>query len=147
MASDGRRRCVRIWCESLPWPAYVQHLQAQGYKIRAQILNYPDGGLGEVELAVASTRALLHRFDEINQRFSEPMSDEAMSALLEEQARVQDRIDAQEGDRPRGRIGAGRGVEVEAMLDGRDRDRDPGRGPLRDQPAAHRHRPRGVPLP
>ena len=20
MASDGRRRCVRIWCESLPWP-------------------------------------------------------------------------------------------------------------------------------
>ena len=30
------------------YDAYVQHLQAQGYKIRAQILNYPDGGLGEV---------------------------------------------------------------------------------------------------
>src|SRR5215203_4858625 len=28
--------------------AYVQHLQDQGYKIRAQILNYPEGGLGEI---------------------------------------------------------------------------------------------------
>lgn len=32
--------------------AYVQHLQAQGYKIRAQILNYPDGGLGEVGIYI-----------------------------------------------------------------------------------------------
>jgi ATP-binding cassette ChvD family protein len=47
-----------------------------------------------VELAVAATRALLRRFDEINQRFAEPMSDEAMAALIDEQARVQDRIDA-----------------------------------------------------
>jgi ATPase subunit of ABC transporter with duplicated ATPase domains len=47
-----------------------------------------------VELAVAPVRALLRRFDDINQRFAEPMTDEAMSALLEEQARVQDQIDA-----------------------------------------------------
>ena len=32
--------------------AYVQHLQPQGYKIRAQILNYPDGGLGEVGIYI-----------------------------------------------------------------------------------------------
>lgn len=32
--------------------AYVEYLQPQGYKIRAQILNYPDGGLGEVGLYV-----------------------------------------------------------------------------------------------
>ena len=32
--------------------AYTQHLQAQGYKIRAQILNYPDGGLGEVGIYI-----------------------------------------------------------------------------------------------
>ena len=32
--------------------AYAQHLQAQGYKIRAQILNYPDGGLGEVGIYI-----------------------------------------------------------------------------------------------
>ena len=29
-----------------------QHLQGQGYKIRAQILNYPDGGLGEVGIYI-----------------------------------------------------------------------------------------------
>jgi hypothetical protein len=34
------------------YDAYVQHLQAQGYKIRAQILNYPDGGLGEVRIYI-----------------------------------------------------------------------------------------------
>lgn len=34
------------------YDAYVQHLQAQGYKIRAQILNYPDGGLGEVGIYI-----------------------------------------------------------------------------------------------
>ena len=32
--------------------AYVQHLQGQGYRIRAQILNYPDGGLGEVGIYI-----------------------------------------------------------------------------------------------
>ena len=50
-----------------------------------------------VELAVAPTRALLRRFDEINQRFAEPLTDDAMSDLLAEQARVQDRIDAAGG--------------------------------------------------
>lgn len=34
------------------YDAYVQHLQAQGYKIRAQILNYPDGNLGEVGIYI-----------------------------------------------------------------------------------------------
>lgn len=33
--------------------AYVQHLQGQGYKIRAQILNYPDGGLGDVGMYIS----------------------------------------------------------------------------------------------
>jgi cyclopropane fatty-acyl-phospholipid synthase-like methyltransferase len=32
--------------------AYVEYLQPQGYTIRAQILNYPDGGLGDVGLYV-----------------------------------------------------------------------------------------------
>ena len=34
------------------YDAYAQHLQGQGYRIRAQILNYPDGGLGEVGLYI-----------------------------------------------------------------------------------------------
>ena len=33
--------------------AYVEYPQPQGYKIRAQILNYPDGGLGEVGIYVS----------------------------------------------------------------------------------------------
>ena len=33
--------------------AYVEYLKPQGYTIRAQILNYPDGGLGEVGIYVS----------------------------------------------------------------------------------------------
>jgi hypothetical protein len=34
------------------YDAYAQHLAPNGYKMRAQILNYPDGGLGEVGLYI-----------------------------------------------------------------------------------------------
>src|SRR6185369_13313044 len=47
-----------------------------------------------VEEGVASTRALLTRFEEISARFAEPMSDAEMDKLLAEQGRVQDAIDA-----------------------------------------------------
>ena len=49
---------------------------------------------GNVELAVAKTRALLNRFDQINAKLGEPMDADAMDKLLEEQAKVQDAIDA-----------------------------------------------------
>jgi sulfate-transporting ATPase len=48
---------------------------------------------GNVEDGVAEKRALLDRFNEISARFAEPMSDDEMQALLEEQGEVQDRID------------------------------------------------------
>jgi energy-dependent translational throttle protein EttA len=48
---------------------------------------------GNVEDGVAEKRDLLQRFEEISARFAEPMSDDAMTALLEEQGEVQDRID------------------------------------------------------
>ncbi len=47
-----------------------------------------------VEQGVAETKALLERFDEVSARFGEPMDDEAMNALLEEQAKLQDAIEA-----------------------------------------------------
>jgi ATP-binding cassette ChvD family protein len=47
-----------------------------------------------VELAVAETRALLTQFEEISAKFAEPMSDDEMTALLEKQGKLQDRIDA-----------------------------------------------------
>ena len=50
-----------------------------------------------VELAVAATRALLTRFDEINARLGEPIDPDEMDRLLEEQGKVQDAIEAANG--------------------------------------------------
>jgi ATP-binding cassette ChvD family protein len=52
---------------------------------------------GNVELAVAPLRAHLNRFDEINARLGEGPDADEMDTLLEEQARVQDAIEAAEG--------------------------------------------------
>jgi len=50
--------------------------------------------LQHVEEAVAPTRALLTRFEEVSMQLGEPMSDDAMEKLLAEQGRIQDAIDA-----------------------------------------------------
>src|SRR5262245_20613055 len=47
-----------------------------------------------VEEGVSEIRSLLHRFDEINEKFGQDLSPEEMDKVLEEQARVQDRIEA-----------------------------------------------------
>jgi energy-dependent translational throttle protein EttA len=49
---------------------------------------------GNVAEGMVATQALLDRFNEISLRFAEPMSDEAMNRLLEEQARLQEAIEA-----------------------------------------------------
>ena len=49
---------------------------------------------GNVELAVKPVRDLLHRFDQVNLRFGESLSDQEMAALIDEQARLQEAIDA-----------------------------------------------------
>ncbi len=49
---------------------------------------------GNVEEGVRETRNLLKDFEEISMKFAEPMTDEEMQALIEKQARLQDRIDA-----------------------------------------------------
>jgi energy-dependent translational throttle protein EttA len=48
---------------------------------------------GNVEDGVAEKRDLLKRFEELSARFAEPMSDDEMAALLDEQGEVQDRIE------------------------------------------------------
>jgi ATP-binding cassette ChvD family protein len=50
---------------------------------------------GNVEEGVAETKALVDRFNEISMKFAEPMSDDEMNALLEEQGKLQDEIDAE----------------------------------------------------
>ncbi len=52
---------------------------------------------GNVEVAVAPIRAHLARFDAINARLGEGPDADEMDALLEEQAKVQDAIEASEG--------------------------------------------------
>jgi len=49
---------------------------------------------GNVEEAVSETRGLLEQFEVVNASFADPMSDGEMEALIEKQARLQDRIDA-----------------------------------------------------
>ena len=49
---------------------------------------------GNVEEGAAETRALLDRYDEVNNKLGEEMTAEEMEKLLDEQARLQDRIEA-----------------------------------------------------
>ena len=65
-----------------------------GYLSQEPQLDAAKDVLGNVEEGVAETRALLHRFDEINAKFGEPLSDDEMDKLMAEQARVQDQIEA-----------------------------------------------------
>jgi len=47
-----------------------------------------------VDIAVKPTLDLLKKFEEISNKFAEPMSDEQMTKLLDQQAKVQEKIDA-----------------------------------------------------
>jgi len=47
-----------------------------------------------VDVAVKPTLDLLKKFEEISNKFAEPMSDEQMTKLLDQQAKVQEKIDA-----------------------------------------------------
>ena len=50
--------------------------------------------LGNVEEGVAPIKALLTRYDEVNAKLGEDLSPDEMDKVLEEQARIQDKIDA-----------------------------------------------------
>jgi ATP-binding cassette ChvD family protein len=49
---------------------------------------------GNVEDGVAATKALLDEFNALSARFADPMSDDAMAALIEKQGKLQEAIDA-----------------------------------------------------
>ncbi len=52
---------------------------------------------GNVEEGLGDTIELLNRFNEISNKFAEPMDDDEMNALLEEQGKLQDAIDSAGG--------------------------------------------------
>jgi energy-dependent translational throttle protein EttA len=53
--------------------------------------------LGNVEEGLSEIRDLLRRFEEVSARFAEELTDDQMNALLEEQGKLQDKIDAAQG--------------------------------------------------
>ena len=53
--------------------------------------------LGNVMDGVGPVRDLLARFEEVSNKFAEPLDDDEMNALLEEQGKLQDQIDAAGG--------------------------------------------------
>jgi ATP-binding cassette ChvD family protein len=52
---------------------------------------------GNVEEGLGETMALIARFNEISEKFAEPMDEEAMNKLLEEQGELQAKLDATQG--------------------------------------------------
>lgn len=65
-----------------------------GYLPQEPVLDPAKTVLGNVEDGVRAIKDMLVRFDEISAKFAEPMDDEAMQALLDEQAKLQDKIEA-----------------------------------------------------
>ncbi|MEN8205771.1 MAG: energy-dependent translational throttle protein EttA [Pseudomonadota bacterium] len=68
-----------------------------GYLSQEPALDPDKDVRGNVEEGLGEVKTLLDRFNEISDRFAEPMSDDEMTALLEEQGKLQDAIDAQGG--------------------------------------------------
>jgi len=65
-----------------------------GFLPQEPVLDADKDVRGNVEEGVAKSKALLDRFNEISMQFAEPMDDEQMNALLEEQGELQDAIDS-----------------------------------------------------
>jgi len=65
-----------------------------GYLEQEPQLNAQKDVRGNVEEAVAQTKALLDAFNDISMKFGEPMDDDAMNKLMEKQAALQEKIDA-----------------------------------------------------
>ena len=68
-----------------------------GYLPQEPELNPAKNVRGNVEEGLADTLGLVARFNEISERFAEPMDDEEMNKLLAEQGELQDKIDACNG--------------------------------------------------
>src|SRR5829696_3099379 len=67
-----------------------------GFLPQEPVLDTTKDVRGNVEEAVKAQRTLLDEFNAISMQFAEPLDDVAMNKLLERQAKVQERIDAQD---------------------------------------------------
>jgi ATP-binding cassette ChvD family protein len=74
--------------------AFLAQGQTVGFLPQEPRLDPNKTVLGNVEEGVAAVRALLQRYDEVTAKFENEMSPEEMEKVLEEQGKIQDRIDA-----------------------------------------------------
>ena len=74
--------------------SWIQPGMKVGYLPQEPQLDDTKTVLQNIEPAVAATRALLARYEEISARLGEEISDEEMDALLAEQSELQDKIDS-----------------------------------------------------
>jgi len=74
--------------------AWIEQGRTVGYLPQEPRLDESLTVLGNVELAVSSTRRLLDEFNEVSEKFGEDMTPEEMDKLMERQAKLQDKIDA-----------------------------------------------------
>jgi len=73
------------------WPADGVKV---GYLSQEPELDPDKTVLENITMGVGETKALLTRFEEISMAFAEPMDDDQMNALIEEQGELQEKIDA-----------------------------------------------------
>jgi sulfate-transporting ATPase len=74
--------------------AWIEPGRTVGYLPQEPRLDESQSVLGNVELAVQSTKKLLREFEEVSARFGETMPDSEMEKLMARQAALQERIDA-----------------------------------------------------
>jgi sulfate-transporting ATPase len=65
-----------------------------GYLAQEPDLGSAETVMEAVDVAVVETRQLLARFEEVSMKLGEPLSDDEMNKVLEEQSKLQDQIDA-----------------------------------------------------
>ncbi|MGE3518655.1 MAG: energy-dependent translational throttle protein EttA [Vicinamibacterales bacterium] len=93
----GKSSLLRIMAgedQSFLGEAFAAAGTTVGFLQQEPVLNPSKTVLGNVEEGVAPIKALLQRYDDVNARLGEDLSPEEMDKILEEQAAVQDRIDA-----------------------------------------------------
>lgn len=76
--------------------AWIEPGRTAGYLPQEPKLDETLSVRENVMQAVAAKKAVLDRYNEISMRFAEEMTDDEMNALLEEQGRLQDKIDAED---------------------------------------------------
>ena len=74
--------------------AFIGKGYSVGFLPQEPVLDPKKNVLENVQDGVAPKMAVVRRWNDISARFAEPMSDDQMTKLLEEQAKVQDQMDA-----------------------------------------------------